>query len=161
MANSITIKKIGTIRSPFKELSGMPIQPTGAVGIRGEIEVDDAYTEALKDLDGFSHIILLYHFDKCGDYKPLVKPFLDENLRGLFATRAPSRPNPIGLSIVKLIGIEKNVLHIEDVDILDGTPLIDIKPYVPKFDYRKDVREGWLESSGDDVRKTRSDGRFT
>ncbi len=138
----------------------MPIQPTGAVGIRGEIEVDDAYTEALKDLDGFSHIIILYHFDKCGDYKPLVKPFLDENLRGLFATRAPSRPNPIGLSIVKLIGIEKNVLHIEDVDVLDGKPLIDIKPYVPKFDYRKDVRAGWLESSGDDVRKTRSDGRF-
>lgn len=161
MSNLIQFKRIGTIHSPFKELSGMPIQPTGAIGIRGKIDLDKAYIGALKDLEGFSHLILIYHFDRCDRFRHQVKPFLDEVERGLFATRAPCRPNPIGLSIVRLLDIEENILKIQDVDILNDTPLIDIKPYVPKFDHRENVRVGWLESSGDGVRDARSDERFT
>ena len=101
--------------------------------------------EALADLDGFSHIILLCHLHKTGSYRLKVVPFLDTQPRGLFATRAPSRPNPIGLSVVELLRIDGNKLEIQGVDLLDGTPVLDIKPYVGEFDDRGQSRAGWLE----------------
>jgi tRNA-Thr(GGU) m(6)t(6)A37 methyltransferase TsaA len=156
----IVFQSIGFIYSPFKELVGMPIQPTGAKGIRGKVEVFPEYMEGLTDLGGFSHIILLYYFHKTKKTKLLVTPFLDTFPRGIFATRAPSRPNPIGLSIVKLQYVEDNILYIENVDVLDGTPLLDIKPYVPEFDHYREVRMGWLEQSKGEVFGKRSDDRF-
>ncbi|MDY7028919.1 MAG: tRNA (N6-threonylcarbamoyladenosine(37)-N6)-methyltransferase TrmO [Spirochaetota bacterium] len=124
---------IGTVHSPFQELSGMPIQPPASQGARGRVIVNEEYAEGLLDLEGFSHIILLYVFHRCRGYNLQVTPFLDTVPRGLFATRAPRRPNPIGLSVVQLEAVEGNVLYIRDVDVLDGTPLLDIKPYVPYY----------------------------
>ncbi len=155
------LKSIGTIHSPFTNLKGMPIQPPGASGIKGTVEIFEDYAEGLLDLDGFSHIILLYHFHRSEGYKLRVIPFMDTVERGVFATRAPKRPNPIGISIVQLDRIEGNILHIDGVDILDGTPLIDIKPYVPDFDYQEDVAAGWQENSPKAVPEQRSDNRFT
>ena len=153
-------KPIGTIHSPFKNREGMPIQPAGAAGINGTIELFEEYHEGLKDLDGFSHIILLYLFHLSDGFDLEVVPFMDTQSRGVFATRAPRRPNPIGLSVVHLDRIEENVLHIQNVDILDGTPLLDIKPFVPEFDSQKDVRTGWLEKAGATVADKKSDNRF-
>ena len=149
---------IGVVRSPFREPKGTPIQPSRAKGAEGTVEVFEEFVEGLSDLDGFSHIILLCHLHKTGGYHLKVVPFLDTELRGLFATRAPSRPNPIGLSVVELEGIEGNRLTIRGVDLLDGTPVLDIKPYVGEFDGRPLVRVGWLE----DVRKQTNvaDDRF-
>jgi len=151
---------IGEIHSPFTETIGMPIQPWAARGIQGQIVVYRQYTPGLRDLDGFSHIILLYHFHKISEMKLEVTPFLDTRTHGVFSTRAPSRPNSIGLSIVKLMRIESNVVHIEDVDILDGTPLLDIKPYVPDFDQVQDVTIGWLGEKRGGIKNTRADDRF-
>ena len=107
----------------------MPIQPSGAKGVAGTIEISPDFIEGLKDLDGFSHIILIYHFHLSKEYTLSVKPFMDDKLRGVFATRAPRRPNPIGISVVKLIKVEpRNLLYTENLDIIDGTPLLDIKP---------------------------------
>jgi tRNA-Thr(GGU) m(6)t(6)A37 methyltransferase TsaA len=156
----ISYRPIGVIHSPFTGIEGMPIQPTGASGIQGTVEVFPEFTEGLKDLEGFSHIILLYHFHRVQEVKLVVTPFMDSQPRGVFATRAPKRPNPIGLSIVKLLGIEQNTLHIENVDILDGTPLLDIKPYVPEFDHHPADRVGWLEQAKGRVQSKKSDGRF-
>lgn len=156
----IQFEPIGVVHSPFTALTDMPIQPTGAAGIEGTVEIDPRYEEGLKDLDGFSHVILLYHFHRAGEAKLTVTPFLDTEPRGLFSTRAPKRPNPIGLSIVRLVRLEGGTLHIEDVDILDGTPLLDIKPYVPDFDARENVRAGWLDKAKGRVREKRSDDRF-
>ena len=156
----IEYQKIGLIHSPFKNIREMPIQPVGASGIKGIVEVFPAFTEGLKDVEGFSHIILLYHFHQIKESMLLVTPFLDSQPRGVFATRAPKRPNPIGLSVVKLDGIEGNILHVENVDILDGTPLLDIKPYVPEFDNHPADRVGWLEKAKGRVRSQKSDGRF-
>ncbi len=135
----ITYQPIGIVHSPHKEIQGTPIQPAGARGIAGEIEIYEKYQEGLKDLDGFSHILLIYHFHLSKGYSLKVKPFLDDKLRGVFATRAPKRPNSIGLSVVKLNSIEKNTLYIEDVDMLDGTPVLDIKPYVSQFDFTDEI----------------------
>jgi tRNA-Thr(GGU) m(6)t(6)A37 methyltransferase TsaA len=157
---TISYQPIGIIHSPFKNIENMPIQPTAASKARGTVEVFAAVAEGLKDVEGFSHIILLYHFHRVTQPKLTVVPFLDRVPRGLFATRAPSRPNPIGLSIVKLVGIEGNVLHIENVDIVDGTPLLDIKPYVPAFDHHEVQRMGWLAAAGGEVKDKRSDDRF-
>jgi tRNA-Thr(GGU) m(6)t(6)A37 methyltransferase TsaA len=153
-------RTIGVIYSPHKDPAGTPIQPTAALGIQGKVEVLPQYRKGLQDLIGFSHIILLYHFDRVRETKLLVKPFLDNELRGVFATRAPARPNPIGFSIVHLIDIEENILHIEDVDILDGTPLLDIKPYVDKFDVRRSEKQGWLDSNLGRLPGKTDDGRF-
>jgi tRNA-Thr(GGU) m(6)t(6)A37 methyltransferase TsaA len=155
------IKAIGVIHSPFTNREGMPIQPAGAAGVKGAVEVLPEFADGLQDLDGFSHIILLYQFDRSDGYDLKVVPFLDKTPRGLFATRAPRRPNPIGLSVVALERIEGNVLHIDGVDVLDATPLLDIKPYVPAFDAPVGCRTGWLESAGDRAGKQRSDDRFT
>jgi len=156
----IELKPIGTIHTPYTELKGMPIQPAGAVGVRGTIDVFKEYRAGLKDLGGFSHIILLYHFHHSRGYDLEVVPFLDSHPRGLFATRAPKRPNPIGLSVVQLDRIEGGTLHIQNVDILDGTPLLDIKPYVPEFDRPTSIRTGWLEQARKDVKDHQADDRF-
>ena len=157
---TIQFHPIGVIHTPFTELQGMPIQPAGGARVAGTVEVYEPYRAALKDLDGFSHLILLYHFHRSPGFKPQVVPFMDTEPRGLFATRAPSRPNPLGLSVVRLISSENGVLSIENVDILDGTPLLDIKPYVPVFDEQVDVRTGWLEKTGETVSWRESDDRF-
>lgn len=157
---TLTLTPIGTIHTPHTDLANMPIQPTAAKGVPGWIELDPTYTEGLKDLEGFSHIILLYHLHQSQGYNLTVTPYLDKTERGLFATRAPKRPNPIGLSVVKLVSIEGNRLNIENIDVLDGTPLLDIKPYVPVFDEQTDVRFGWLEKAQHEVPDKRSDSRF-
>jgi tRNA-Thr(GGU) m(6)t(6)A37 methyltransferase TsaA len=156
----ISYRPIGIIHSLFTDIEGMPIQPTGASGIKGTVEVFPEFAEGLKHLEGFSHIILLYHFHRVQRAKLVVTPFMDPQPRGVFATRAPKRPNPIGLSIVRLLGIEQNILHIENVDILDGTPLLDIKPYVPEFDQHRADRVGWLEQAKGKVQSKKSDNRF-
>jgi len=160
MDMEITYKPIGTIYTPFDNIHGMPIQPTSNTSERGTIIIDQPYADGLKDLDGFSHIYLLYHFHKVGQSKLQVTPFLDNSPRGIFATRAPSRPNPIGLSLVRLVRIEGNALHVDGVDILNGTPILDIKPFVPEFESIQDVRVGWLEQSRGRVKGQRSDNRF-
>jgi tRNA-Thr(GGU) m(6)t(6)A37 methyltransferase TsaA len=157
---TIQYQPIGVIHSPFKRLEGMPVQPPGAAGIVGSVGVYPEYRDGLADLDGFSHIILLYAFHGREGFELKVVPFLDTVPRGLFATRAPARPNPIGLSVVKLTRVEGATLHIENVDILDGTPLLDIKPYVPDFDEASHVRLGWLEAVRKRVQTRRADGRF-
>jgi tRNA-Thr(GGU) m(6)t(6)A37 methyltransferase TsaA len=144
---AIEFLPIGLIHTPHLKSGEAPIQPSRGRGILGSVEIYDDFVEGLADLDGFSHIILLYHLHKASGYKLRVKPFLDDQKRGLFATRAPWRPNPIGLSVVRLVKVEGNTLTIEDVDMLDQTPLLDIKPYVPEFDRRPDVRLGWLEAA--------------
>lgn len=157
----IELKPIGIIHSPFNELNGMPIQPAGAAGVKGTVEVFEEYRAGLKDLDGFSHIVLLYHFHRSWGFNLYIVPFMDSEPRGVFATRAPKRPNAIGLSVVQLEKIQDSVLHIQNVDILDGTPLLDIKPYVPEFDAHMKVRTGWLETARKTVSDRKSDERFT
>jgi tRNA-Thr(GGU) m(6)t(6)A37 methyltransferase TsaA len=159
--DSITYRPIGIISTPFKNKEGMPIQPSGAIGIRGTIKISGDYIAGLKDLEGFSHIILIYHFHLSKDYSLIVTPFLDDQPHGVFATRAPERPNSIGLSVVKLNAVKGDILDIENVDIIDGTPLLDIKPYVPKFDAQVEVETGWLGKVEKRVHKTKSDLRFT
>jgi tRNA-Thr(GGU) m(6)t(6)A37 methyltransferase TsaA len=156
----IEFKPIGIIHSPYKELTGMPIQPAGAVGVTGTVDVYEEYRAGLKDLEGFSHIILLYFFHCSREFDLMVIPYLDTETRGLFATRAPRRPNPIGLSVVLLRKVEEGILHIENVDILDGTPLLDIKPYNPEFNAQGEIRVGWLEKRSKAVSNRKSDDRF-
>jgi tRNA-Thr(GGU) m(6)t(6)A37 methyltransferase TsaA len=156
----VVYRPIGTIHSPFRDVEGVPIQPTAAAGIRGSVEVLPELVEGLQDLGGFSHVVLLYHFHLVRESRLTVTPFLDSRPRGVFATRAPTRPNPIGLSVVKLLGVEGNILNIENVDIVDGTPLLDIKPYVPEFDHHAAERTGWLEQARGQARAQKADGRF-
>ncbi len=155
---TIEYRPIGVIHTPFADLQGMPIQPSRGKGVRGTVEVFAEFAEGLTDLDGFSHIVLLYHLHRSHGYRLRVIPFLDTTERGLFATRAPKRPNPIGLSVVRLLTVEGNRLTVEDLDILDGTPLLDIKPYVGDFDRRDAVRMGWLDEVRE--RDKLSDDRF-
>ncbi|MFH2129360.1 MAG: tRNA (N6-threonylcarbamoyladenosine(37)-N6)-methyltransferase TrmO [bacterium] len=156
----IKFQPIGIIHSPFNDIKGMPIQPTGAKGIAGSVEIYESYVQGLMDLEGFSHIILLYHLHKVQSFSLIVMPFLDTKEHGIFATRAPKRPNPIGFSIVKLNSVQGNVLQIENVDILNNTPLIDIKPYLPEFDQHPADRLGWYEAVKGKVKNHRSDNRF-
>jgi tRNA (adenine37-N6)-methyltransferase len=138
------MRPIGEIHTPFSDKRDTPIQPSRSTA-RGQVEVYPAYIDGLRDLNGFSHIILLYVFNRSDDYRLSVTPFLDNQERGLFATRYPARPNPIGLSIVRRLSIHDHSLEIEGADMLDGTPLLDIKPYVPDFDVWSDVRAGWYD----------------
>jgi tRNA (adenine37-N6)-methyltransferase len=155
-----TVKPIGQINTPFKTKAGMPIQSKGAKGIKGQIVINEAFVSGLTDLDGFSHIMLIYRFHKSSGYEMLTTPFLDSEKRGLFATRAPNRPNSIGISVVRLISIEGNMLNIENVDMLDGTPLLDIKPYIPAFDVHDAERVGWTEKRTNKLSDEKSDNRF-
>jgi len=156
----ILFRPIGVIHSPFPCVENVPIQPAAAAGIRGVVEVWPEFVEGLQDLAGFSHIILLYHFHCITQTRLTVVPFMDREPRGVFATRAPVRPNPIGLSVVRLLSVEGNRLQIEGVDVVDGTPLLDIKPYAPEFDHYPAERIGWLERTRGQVKNTRSDDRF-
>jgi len=158
--HEISFKAIGVIHSPFKEPTGTPIQPRGARDVPGTALVFEPYQEGLKDLDGFSHVILIYYFHLATAGPLIAKPFLDQESHGIFAIRAPSRPNPIGISVVRLCGMDDGRLHLKDVDIVDGTPLLDIKPYVPDFDNISDVRTGWLEQAQKTVSSRRADDRF-
>jgi tRNA-Thr(GGU) m(6)t(6)A37 methyltransferase TsaA len=154
----IEYRPIGVVHSPHEAAGGTPIQPSRARGIEGTVEIDERYAEALTDLDGFSHIILICHLHKASPFKLKVVPYLDTELRGLFATRAPSRPNPIGLSVVRLLGIDGRIVRIEGVDLLDGTPVLDIKPYVREFDDQTEIRCGWLDEV--QGREAVADSRF-
>jgi tRNA-Thr(GGU) m(6)t(6)A37 methyltransferase TsaA len=144
MVKNVSITPIGVIHTPFTTMDKVPIQPCYSNQI-GEVELLKEYEEGLKDLEGFSHIVILYLFHKSEGYSLTVKPFLDSDEHGLFATRRPNRPNAIGMSVVRLVERNGRVLRVKGIDVLDGTPLIDIKPYVPTFDYRADAKIGWLE----------------
>jgi tRNA (adenine37-N6)-methyltransferase len=157
---TIEIVIIGTIHTPFLGLENMPIQPNGARDTVGEVIVDDCYVDGLRDLKGFSHIHLLYHFHKAFRTEMLTVPFLDTQKRGVFATRSPLRPAHIGMSIVELLQVTGNRLQVRGLDILDGTPLIDIKPYIPHFDCRSDATSGWMKASLAEIAQKRSDDRF-
>ena len=159
--DNISYSPIGIIHSPFKTPQATPIQPGCAKGVTAEVEVYPGYADGLEDLAGFSHIILIYHFHLSRKFSLRVKPFLDDQWHGLFATRAPARPNPIGISVVRLTAIEGHVLFVQDIDVVDNTPLLDIKPYVPDFDVREVERIGWLESKSSKFKETSADGRFT
>lgn len=156
----IIYQPIGIIHTPFAERSGTPIQPAAAAGAVGRIELADCYRAGLKDLDGFSHLILLYHFHRSSGYELEVTPFLDTQPRGLFSTRAPKRPNAIGLSVVRLTAILDGVLEIAEVDMLDGTPLLDIKPYVPQLNPAAVERIGWFSGAVGDLQGHTADERF-
>jgi tRNA (adenine37-N6)-methyltransferase len=156
----LCLTPIGVVHSPFENIEEMPIQPTGAANICGSIELRPDLVTGLQDLEGFSHLWVIYHFHRSGPVRLTVTPFLDHRPHGVFATRAPVRPNPLGLSLVLLLGIEGNRLQIGGVDILDGTPVLDIKPYVPAFDQAPAANSGWLEEAGHLAHQVRADGRF-
>ncbi|MCU0250515.1 MAG: tRNA (N6-threonylcarbamoyladenosine(37)-N6)-methyltransferase TrmO [Vicinamibacterales bacterium] len=155
---SFGVRAIGHVRSPFVEASGTPIQPVYSSGAEGEVVVDERYAGALDDLEGFERLWLIYWMDRAAAFRPRVVPYRDTQSRGLFATRSPSRPNPIGLSVVRLVRRDGHVLHVADVDILDDTPLLDIKPYVPEFDAHPHSKAGWLDAAAADRRV--ADDRF-
>jgi tRNA-Thr(GGU) m(6)t(6)A37 methyltransferase TsaA len=156
----IEFNPIGVIHSPFTTPQGTPIQPAGALGVAGTVDVKPEYLPGLQDLAGFSHVHLLYYFHLAKPYALKVTPYMDEVERGVFATRAPARPNAIGISVVRLVAIENTRLRVEDIDVLDGTPLLDIKPYVPAFDARPAERIGWMHAVVHKAGTTRADDRF-
>ena len=158
--DEIIYKPIGIIHSAFKTPENIPIQHTGAKGEIGTIEIYPEFAEGLADLQGFSHIILLFHMHLVEYHKLKVIPFLDTVERGIFSTRAPVRPNPIGLTVVKLISIEDSILTVENIDMIDGTPLLDIKPCLPMIDDLQDIRLGWLTVNVEQFRTKLSDNRF-
>ena len=158
----IELECIGEIQTEFSEIEGMPIQPTGAKGIKGKVIIKDKFAEGLKDLESFSHIHLIYILHKVEGYHLQVKPFMDNTKHGIFATRSPKRPNRIGMSVCKLNKIEGNIVHIENVDILNKTPLIDIKPYVPQLyeDTIDELKIGWFEKNYQKAKTKKADSRF-
>lgn len=158
MTEPVTVNPIGVIHSSLTEAKGSPIQPVYAAGSEGVVEVFEQYQQGLKDLGGFERIWLIYWFHKAKQARLLVTPFMDTAERGLFSTRAPSRPNPIGFSAVRLLRVEENRLYIGEVDILDGTPLLDIKPYVSRFDKFDVQRSGWTDNAA--RKQWTADGRF-
>ncbi len=155
MKDNIVFRPIGIIHSEFKSKVDVPIQPKFSES-KGSVEIFPEYEDGLKDLEGFSHIILIFHFHKSEDFELLQKPFLDEKKRGVFSTRSPKRPNPIGISTVKLLRIKGNIIYVEGLDILDNTPILDIKPHIKGFE--GETKSGWIEGKID--KKHKSDGRF-
>jgi len=145
MNDTIVYRPIGVIRSEHTTPEKTPIQPIYAQGCLGRAEVFPEFAAGLRDLEGFSHVYLLYHLHRAHGPQLVVTPFLQDEERGVFATRAPCRPNPIGLSIVRLLRHEENILHLDLVDVLDGTPLLDIKPYTARFDRIETIRNGWQD----------------
>ena len=155
--------QIATIKSPYSDLKDMPVQPKGAQDIYANIEFKTEFVDGLKDLDGFSHVYLIYYFHKVKKHKLKVVPFNDktDTQRGVFSTRTPMHPNSIGLSVVELVSVKDNIVTIKGIDILNGTPLLDIKPYIENFDkVEGEVKSGWMKSSLDEVSSMRSDERF-
>ena len=155
---AVSLRSIGRIRTPFREAPGTPIQAVYAPDVEATVEIDAPFAAALDDVEGFERLWLLYLMDRVGPFRPRVVPYRDTRERGLFATRSPCRPNPIGLSAVRLLRREGSILHVAGIDVLDGTPLLDLKPYVPRFDAFPASRAGWFDGSGSD--RTHADGRF-
>jgi len=158
MSNELKIEPIGVIETPFRQPAGTPIQPSRANGAPGKARVKPQFWAGLRDLAGFERIWLIYWLHRAPGSTLLVTPFLDQQQRGVFATRAPTRPSPIGISAVRLLRIEKGILEVLDVDMIDGTPLLDIKPYVPEFDSYPGSKAGWFEESAS--RQRLADDRF-
>jgi len=158
--NPISFAPIGVVHSPYTQIAGMPIQTVAAQGVAGTVELHPAYAAGLKDIDGFSHLWLIVHLHRIEGYTLEVTPFMDTVPHGVFATRSPRRPNALGLSLVRLVRVEGSTLHIEDIDLLDGTPVLDIKPYIPKLDDRAAERTGWFADNVHKVERTKSDERF-
>ncbi|TCS43292.1 tRNA (N6-threonylcarbamoyladenosine(37)-N6)-methyltransferase TrmO [Reinekea marinisedimentorum] len=154
------IEPIGIIETPFQSIEDMPIQPKGAAQVTGCIVVHPQYATGLKDLEGFSHLYLIYRFHAAKRTELEVVPFMDTQTRGVFATRSPARPNHIGLSVVELARVEGNRVYLNGIDVLNGTPVLDIKPYIEKFDRVEQARSGWMTGSSEDVANRRSDARF-
>lgn len=154
------MQTIGIIRTPFTNLENMPIQPSGASESKGQVVVHEEFAEGLSDLEGFSHIYLIYQFHRATRTELTVIPFMDTVKRGVYATRSPLRPNHIGISIVNLVSVEGNIVNVRGIDILDGTPLLDIKPYITAFDHVPVSKDGWMASSSTAVANKRSDTRF-
>jgi tRNA-Thr(GGU) m(6)t(6)A37 methyltransferase TsaA len=157
----VTYRSIGVVRSPFTVVEGMPIQPSRAQEAEGSLEIDPEFHAGLKDLDGFSHILVLCHLHRVAGAELTVVPFLDTERRGIFATRAPKRPNPVSISLLRIKSVNAGSVQVLDVDLLDGTPILDIKPYVPEFDARADARIGWYTQASRKDEKVVSDKRFT
>ena len=160
MNNNIVFRPIGVIRSEHVVSQETPIQPVYAWDCLGRVELLPEFADGLHDLDGFSHIYLIYHFDRAEAAKLRVKPFLQDTERGVFSTRAPCRPNAIGLSVVELLRREGNVLHFAGADILDGTPLLDIKPFTSKFDGVTPTRSGWQDEVDEETVQMRGKRGF-
>ena len=152
---SIAFHPIGVIHSPHKVMSKTPIQPVFCSNIKGTVVLDAEYADGLKDLQGFSHIYLFYYFHQSQKTCLHFKPYLSDQEHGIFATRAPHRPNKLGMSLVRLDRIEDNILYVRDIDILDGTPLLDIKPYIQRFDSREDAKSGWQDAVLHDIASVR------
>jgi tRNA-Thr(GGU) m(6)t(6)A37 methyltransferase TsaA len=150
-SEQIIFRPIGVIHSPHKEMSEIPIQPVFCNNIEGTVVVDTDFIDGLEGLQGFSHIYLFYFFHGSHNTRLRVRPYLSEQEHGIFATRAPHRPNKLGMSLVRLEGIEKNILSVKDIDVLDNTPLLDVKPYIKRFDSRENVRSGWQDDISDDM----------
>lgn len=159
-APSITYAPVAHMRTPFTDVRGMPIQPVGARGVAGSIDVLPEFADGLADIEGFSHLLVVYHLHECQGFTLRVTPFLDTGEHGIFATRSPRRPNPIGISVLRLTGVSGNRLHVENVDMLDNTPVLDIKPYVPTFDVWDADRTGWFAAVADNAVQCRADDRF-
>jgi len=159
--SQVTYKTIGVIYCEHVIAEETPIQPVYAKGCRGWAEIFSEYEEGLRDLEGFSHIYLIYHLNRSKSAKLTVKPFLQDVERGVFATRAPNRPNAIGLSIVELVRREGNILYLDSVDILDDTPLLDIKPYTAKFDLVETHRNGWQDEVSEETARQRGKRGFS
>lgn len=156
----MTLEPIGTIHTPYTDLEQMPIQPKGAADTIGTLVIHEAYEEGLQDLDGFSHVYILYHFHKATRSELLVTPFMDIEVRGVFSTRSPLRPSHIGMSVTQIISVKDNIVTLKGIDVLDGTPLLDIKPYIPQFDAVSNVKTGWMNKNETEVANTTSDNRF-
>ncbi len=148
-------RSIGVIHSPHKDVSRTPIQPVFCNDIKGRVVLEDEYADGLRGLEGFSHIYLFYYFHESRKVCLQLKPYLSDQEQGIFASRAPHRPNKLGMSLVRLMSIEGNVLHIKDIDVIDGTPLFDIKPYIQRFDSRENARSGWQDTIPDDIAGSR------
>ncbi|MFB3779449.1 MAG: tRNA (N6-threonylcarbamoyladenosine(37)-N6)-methyltransferase TrmO [Bryobacteraceae bacterium] len=158
MSDQLTVKPIGVIETPFRDPSGAPIQPSRARNARGRVLLDPQFQPGLQDLEGFERVWLVYWLHRAPAPRLHVTPFLDKRERGIFATRAPARPAPIGMSAVRLLAVQGCILDVEGVDVIDGTPLLDIKPYVPEFDCYPESRAGWFDDSDCDCRV--ADDRF-
>jgi tRNA-Thr(GGU) m(6)t(6)A37 methyltransferase TsaA len=156
---NLVVRPIGVIRTPFRKSEGVPIQASVS-DVMGEAKLVNEYVAGLMGLDGFSHLILVYWFHKSKEPTMIVVPYMADTERGLFATRAPARPNPIGISVVELVEVKGRVIRFRGADMLDGTPLLDIKPFVPTFDNRPHAKSGWLADQLDSSRPRRSDSRF-
>lgn len=156
----IKLKPVGVIHTPFKTIENMPVQPSAGREVTGEIEIYPEYAEGLSDIEGFSHLYIIFYLNMVKSYKLKVIPFLDTTEHGIFATRSPARPNSVGLSVVELIEVKGNTLHIRGIDMLDGSPVLDIKPYVPDFDHCGIVRKGWFEGRAEKAGEIKSDNRF-